>query len=167
MSGQYSLGTGEQSLLRMLGISPGSVTVNARTAMGISTFYACVRVKSEMLASLPFGVYRKLEGGGSESLSDHPLSEILRTRANPAMGDFVARRMMLVNYCVYGAEYKEVNESFSTVTCSGCKSRSGPKGLSGLKVREWVCPECGECHSRDANAAKNILSFSVQGIAPH
>lgn len=66
-----------------------------------------------------------------------------------------------------GVEYKEVNESFSTVTCSGCKSRSGPKGLSGLKVREWVCPECGECHSRDANAAKNILSFSVQGIAPH
>lgn len=63
-----------------------------------------------------------------------------------------------------GVEVKEVNESFSTVTCSGCKARTGPKGLSGLGVREWVCVECGSMHLRDVNAAKNILHFSVRGI---
>ena len=56
-----------------------------------------------------------------------------------------------------GGSVVEVNESFSSVTCSVCLARSGPSGLSALGVREWVCTECGEVHDRDHNAAKNIL----------
>src|SRR5579859_4955092 len=37
---------------------------------------------------------------------------------------------------------------------SSCKSRSEPKGLSGLNVRIWVCSECGDIHDPDVNAAK-------------
>lgn len=66
-----------------------------------------------------------------------------------------------------GTVYHEVNESFSTVTCSDCKERTGPKGIGGLGVREWVCVECGSMHLRDVNAAKNILSVSVQDIVRH
>src|SRR5690606_11700525 len=62
-----------------------------------------------------------------------------------------------------GVEMKEVNESFSTVTCSTCRERTGPKGLSGLGVREWMCSSCGTSHHRDVNAAMNIL-HSAQGI---
>ena len=63
-----------------------------------------------------------------------------------------------------GVEYKEVDESFSTVTCSGCMARTGPQGVRGLGVREWVCAECGSPHLRDVNAAKNILALSVRDI---
>ena len=49
------------------------------------------------------------------------------------------------------------NEQNSTVTCSDCFSRSGPRGLVGLKVREWKCEECGAVHDRDVNSAINIL----------
>ncbi|MCY7356120.1 MAG: transposase [Rudanella sp.] len=56
-----------------------------------------------------------------------------------------------------GSVYMEVEEKFSTLTCSDCLERSGPHGLSGLGVREWVCSSCGSVHSRDVNAAKNIL----------
>ena len=64
----------------------------------------------------------------------------------------------------FGKEMKVVNESYSTVTCSHCKERTGPKGLSCLNVREWVCSSCGTSHLRDVNAAKNILSFSVSDM---
>ena len=63
-----------------------------------------------------------------------------------------------------GVEVKVVNESFSTVTCSQCGEQTGPKGLSDLKVREWICPSCQTSHHRDVNAAMNIL-LSAQGIA--
>jgi putative transposase len=32
-----------------------------------------------------------------------------------------------------------VCESFTSVTCSACLQRTGPRGLSGLVVREWTC----------------------------
>ena len=48
------------------------------------------------------------------------------------------------------------NERNSTITCSVCSRKTGPKGLSGLRVREWSC-ECGAVHDRDVNSAINIL----------
>ena len=55
------------------------------------------------------------------------------------------------------AEYTEVDERLTTQVCSGCGAVSGPKGNAGLRVREWVCAECGIRHDRDINSAVNIL----------
>lgn len=68
-----------------------------------------------------------------------------------------------------GIVFLEVNESYTTVTCSACKSRTGPQGLEGLRIREWTCG-CGVTHSRDVNAAKNILALGHERLAggiPH
>ena len=56
--------------------------------------------------------------------------------------------------------FEVVNESNSTRTCSCCGviPDSSPKGRAGLGIREWVCSECGAEHSRDVNAARNILA---------
>lgn len=53
--------------------------------------------------------------------------------------------------------FEEVNESYTTQTCSQCASIEGPKGLKGLGIREWIC-SCGAVNDRDTNAAKNILA---------
>jgi transposase len=59
-----------------------------------------------------------------------------------------------------GVLFEEVNEAFSTQTCSSCGSlpKSRPKGIAGLGIREWTCMQCGTAHDRDVNAAKNILA---------
>ena len=54
-----------------------------------------------------------------------------------------------------------VNEAFTTITCSNCLERTGPTGLTGLSVREWVCCHCGQSHDRDVNAARNILRIGT------
>jgi putative transposase len=60
----------------------------------------------------------------------------------------------------HGAWFEEVNESYTTQTCSDCGALpdSRPKGIAGLEIRKWVCSECGCVHDRDVNAAKNILN---------
>jgi len=59
----------------------------------------------------------------------------------------------------HGAWFEEVNESFSSQTCSNCGTLpdSRPKGIAGLGIREWQCSGCGCVHDRDINAALNIL----------
>lgn len=56
--------------------------------------------------------------------------------------------------------YVEVNENYTTQTCSccGCISHNSPKGRTGLGIREWTCARCGAMHDRDVNAARNILA---------
>ena len=73
------------------------------------------------------------------------------------------KSMLTYKAIALGVEYKEINESFSTVTCSACFERTGPRGLSALGVREWTCP-CGVSHNRDVNAAKNILRFGCESL---
>jgi len=60
-----------------------------------------------------------------------------------------------------GVVYEEVNEAYTTQTCSCCGSRpdSRPKGIAGLGIREWTCSDCRTTHDRDINAAKNILAL--------
>jgi putative transposase len=77
-----------------------------------------------------------------------------------------ALRTMLRYKCDFaGATFAEVNEAFSTQTCSACDSRSGPKGIAGLGIREWTCSECGTGHDRNVNAAKNILAAGRRRLA--
>ena len=73
---------------------------------------------------------------------------------------------MLKNFLSYkaiklGKVVRIVNEAWTTQRCSGCAALTGPKGLSGLSVRDWVCSECGASHNRDVNAAKNILNLGL------
>ncbi len=65
-----------------------------------------------------------------------------------------------------GVVFEVINESYTTVTCSVCKKRTGPRGLEGLRIRAWLCEECGTFHAcRDTNAAINILALGHERLA--
>src|ERR1700733_10413422 len=67
-------------------------------------------------------------------------------------------KRFLAYKCEHAARGFEVtSERYTSVTCSACGSRSGPRGVNGLIVRSWVCRDCGESHDREVNAARNIL----------
>jgi putative transposase len=62
--------------------------------------------------------------------------------------------------------FSEVNEAYSTQTCSCCGviPPSSPKGRAGLGIRRWTCSECGAEHDRDTNAARNIARLGLQSL---
>lgn len=77
-------------------------------------------------------------------------------------------RTMLSYKCAdAGAWFEEVDEAYSTQTCSTCGALPDerPKGIAGLGMREWACTECGSHHDRDVNAARNILAAGRRRLA--
>ena len=46
----------------------------------------------------------------------------------------------------------------SSKTCSACGSVQKDMPLS---VRQWICPDCGACHDRDLNAARNLATYAA------
>jgi IS605 OrfB family transposase len=75
-------------------------------------------------------------------------------------------RTMLQYKCAdAGVWFDEVDEAFSSQTCSCCGSRTGPKGVAGLGIREWTCGACDRTHDRDRNAARNILAVGRDRLA--
>jgi len=67
------------------------------------------------------------------------------------------RQMLSYKMPKSGGTYVEPDSKLSTKTCNECGSQSGPTGLAGLSVRQWVCRDCGVSHDRDVNAAINTL----------
>lgn len=63
----------------------------------------------------------------------------------------------------HGVLFAEVNEAYTTQTCSQCASVEGPKGVAGLGIRQWTC-SCGAVHDRDTNAAKNIVARGLASL---
>ena len=49
----------------------------------------------------------------------------------------------------------------SSKTCSNCGYKYDNLTLD---IREWVCPDCGQLHDRDINAAKNTLKFGLEQL---
>lgn len=98
---------------------------------------------------------------GNVSSSKLKKTRFAKSVSDAGWADF--KSMLAYKAVALGVGYKEVKENYSTVTCSHCGSRSGPKGLAGLNVRDWICLNCGTTHDRDVNAAINIL-FSDSGM---
>ena len=69
---------------------------------------------------------------------------------------------------MYGKTFVTVNPRNTTQTCSACGYVMKGEDKIRLGVEEWTCPACSTHHSRDWNAAKNILAKGLEklGSAP-
>lgn len=81
------------------------VTVSPETALECSAVLACVRVLSESIASMPFGVYQRLAGGGKEIAEDQHLHEVLAYQPNSWMTAFEFRELMQSWLLLWGNAY--------------------------------------------------------------
>ena len=92
----------------LFGSSSSGKRVNEQTAMQMTAVYACVRVISEAMASLPLHLYRYNDSGGKEKAIDHPLYFLLHDEPNPEMTSFVFRETMLTSLLLWGNSYSQV-----------------------------------------------------------
>lgn len=82
--------------------------VDERTAMQISTVYACVRLLAESIAQLPLHLYRVGDGNRNEKAKGHPLYKILYREPNPEMTSFSFWEAMATHLLLWGNAYAQI-----------------------------------------------------------
>ena len=90
------------------GTSNSGVRVTAKTALAISTVYACVRIISSTVAMLPLIVFQRTAGGGKERAPDHPLFDVIHSRPNIRQSSFQFREMMMGHALLRGNAYAQI-----------------------------------------------------------
>mgnify|MGYP002624170880 FL=1 len=81
------------------------VTVDENSALNFSAVWACVRVISEAVASLPIGVYEEKENGTRGLNKSNPIYPLLAYEPNNYMTSFIFREVLMNNLLIHGNAY--------------------------------------------------------------
>ena len=92
----------------MMGGSTSGKHVNERSAMQMTAVYACVRILSESIASLPVHLYQNQDEGSKTRAVKHPLYRILHDEPNPEMTSFVFRETLMTHLLLWGNAYAQI-----------------------------------------------------------
>jgi HK97 family phage portal protein len=88
-------------------IAATDVVVTEQNAMQVSAFWACVRIISETVASLPLHVYERVADGGKVRAPTHPTYAVLHSSGNEEMTAFTVRELLMTSLLVSGNAYAE------------------------------------------------------------
>lgn len=132
-----------------------------RAVLAVAKVHARIKdIRTDFLHKLSTKLIRENQ---SISLEDLNVSGMLKNRklakAISDLGWRQFRTMLEAKAEMYGRAVAVISRWEPTSqTCSTCGEKSLQKkaGLEGLKIREWLCSNCGSFHDRDVNAAKNI-----------
>lgn len=88
--------------------SVSGLRVSPDASLRLSAVYACVRILSETMASLPIVLYRKRPDGGKDRVTDHWLHPLLCRRPNRHQNPFEWREMLQGHLALRGNAYNQI-----------------------------------------------------------
>lgn len=90
-------------------------SVTVQSALKVSTVWACVRLISGTVATLPLGFYKRNADGSRTAATTHNLYEILHNQPNADQTAVVFWEVVLASMLLWGNAYIEVKRSGKTV----------------------------------------------------
>ena len=93
--------------------SKAGTKVTQNTALTFSAVWACVRIISNTVAQLPFGVYRIDDNGNRYSAPKHKLYHIIHNEPNQIMSSFTWRQVMQAQATLRGNSYSIIKRDGS------------------------------------------------------
>ena len=129
--------------------APSPVEVNEDSAMQLSAVWACVRLLSETVASLPVNVYRKTPKG-RELAPDHWLSLLMARKPNRYQTKVEFFETLMLNLALHGNAYAKI-------TKVGGKIRS-LLPLMASQIETKLLPDGSVVHLYHADGNVDVLS---------
>ena len=140
--------------------------VSVDSAMQLSTVWACVRLLSETVSTLPLRVYRKRAGGGRDVASDHWLYNLLCKSPNSEMTPGRFRLFIVASLTVRGNAYVEKRRIGSRIVAlhpllpqNVEVKRDSTTGRLNYRVTEN-----GKVRTLQADDVMHIRGFGLDGI---
>lgn len=106
--GPYNLSTITAKFFGDGASSSAGMTVNERTALTYSAFWACVNAISTDVASLPLILYKRGEGGGKTRYTQSRTYQLLHDEPNPEMTSMTMRQVLTAHALTWGGGYAEI-----------------------------------------------------------
>lgn len=166
MDSDYATGKWPSLSGYMTQLSKAGVAMDEKLSMNLIIVYACVRLLSETVASLPWFVYRRKKDGKEKDPS-HALYKLLHDAPNPSMTSFTYRQLMMVDILLWGNHYSEVVRDMNTYQVKelwplipGCMTVKGT-------IREQVYiyhPAGGEEKIYNSSEIFHVAGLSYDGL---
>ena len=86
-------------------------TVNPDTAMQVAAVWACVRLISETVGTLPLGLFRMNADGSKTAAKDHPLYKKLHDEPNADQTAVEYWECVVASLCLWGNHYAKIHTS--------------------------------------------------------
>lgn len=91
------------------GRSKSGASVTWKTALEVTTAFACARVIADGIAQVPFRLYRDLSAGGKQTATDHPLNALLGSKPNDRQTSFELREQIALHLVFTGDAFIWLN----------------------------------------------------------
>ena len=161
------LGLTSPDLIMALGgqSSAAGKVVTVDTALQLDTVYACVRLLSQTIATLPLLTYRQDDAGHNTVAQKHPLYRILHDQPNADMTATEFWEAIVSNVLLWGNAYAEISRGVTGQVVALTPMRSDrvsirwqPDG-SPLYVYSWM----GQVTELQEGDVLHIKGFSLDG----
>lgn len=90
-----------------MGMSSSGKVVSADKAIHLSAVWACVRLLSESVSTLPLKVYERQQDGSRKPATNHPAYQVLCRRPNSEMTPSRFMLMLVASICLRGNAFVE------------------------------------------------------------
>jgi len=115
--GGVSITTPDQleEALRTGGLTSSGMAVTPDKAMRVAAVFACVRIRSGVVANMPLHIKRRIDDRTRNDASDHPLWRIFRRRPNRWQTPSQFKRMLTAHLLLRGNAYAMIVWSMGEV----------------------------------------------------
>lgn len=141
-----------------------SVTVNS--ALQLSTTWACVRLVSETVSTLPLKIYERLPDGSRQVANNHPLYALLCRSPNIEQTPSRFMLQIVASICLWGNAYVEkIYIGSRLVSLQPIKPQTvKPERNKTTGALEYVVMEAGKTRTISEKNMMHLRGFGLDGV---